>query len=481
VSELDGRLAVLNPHLHDGVPLAEAARRAGVPRRTATRWLAAYQANGVEGLRRSDRADRGGRRLPQEMIELIEGMALRRPPPKAAEVHRAVSGIAAERGWPPVSYPVVRRIIAGLDRGLIALAHGGAQEYRDDFELVLRRESVHPNDIWQADHTELDLMVLEETGRPARPWLTVILDDRSRAIAGYTVFAGDPSALQTALALRQAIWRKTDPAWPVCGVPSVLYSDHGADFTSTHIAQVCADLKTQLIHSSPGKPRGRGKVERLFGTITTELLPTLPGHIPHGNHGRPVTPPALTLSELDAAVGRYIVDTYHHRVHPETGQTPLARWSAGDWLPRMPDSLEALDLLLLTVATPRKVQRDGIHCHGLRYFSITLAPYVGEPVTIRYDPRDLAEIRVYHRDKFLCQAVSPDIASVTVSLQDLQTARNQRRRELRQQLTARRSLVELLTQPRPGSARGESARTKNTTTADSATRAVTRLKLYRED
>src|SRR5664279_2220102 len=115
--------------------------------------------------------------------------------------------------------------------------------------------------------------------------------------------------------------------------------------------------------------------------------------------------------------------------HPETGQTPAARWAAGDWLPRMPDSLDALDLLLLTVATPRKVQRDGIHCHGLRYFSLTLAAYVGEPVTIRYDPRDLAEIRVYHRDKFLCQAVSPDIAAVTVSLQDLQAARNQRRRD----------------------------------------------------
>ena len=60
---------------------------------------------------------------------------------------------------------------------------------------MLRRESVHPNDIWQADHTELDLMVLDETGRPVRPWLTVVLDDRSRVIAGYTVFAGDPSAL----------------------------------------------------------------------------------------------------------------------------------------------------------------------------------------------------------------------------------------------------------------------------------------------
>lgn len=481
VADLQDQLAVLNPHLHEGVPLAEAARRAGVPRRTATRWLASFQAGGVEQLRRSDRSDLGGRRLPAQMVAFIEGLALRRPPPKVAEVHRAVNVVAAEQGWPAVSYSVVRRIVIGLDRGLLALAHHDPDVYRDEFELVMRREAVHPNDIWQADHTWLDLMVLDQAGRPARPWLTVILDDHSRAVPGYTVFLGDPSMLQTALALRQAVWRKTDPAWPVCGLPAVLYSDHGADFTSTHIAQVCADLKVQLIHSIPGRPRGRGKVERLFGTITTELLPTLPGHIPHGNQGRPVTPPALTLSELDTVIGRYIVDTYHHRIHPETGQAPVDRWSAGDWLPRMPDSPENLDLLLLTVATPRKVQRDGIHCHGLRYFSITLAPYVGEPVTIRYDPRDLAEIRVYHRGEFLCRAVSPEIASVTVSLQDLQAARNHRRRELRQQLTARRSLVELLTQPGPSTPEHPVEIAKSKPVDERTSRRGRRLKLYRED
>jgi len=227
---------------------------------------------------------------------------------------------------------VVRRVIVGLDRGLLALAHHGPDAYRDRYELVLRRESVHPNDIWQADHTQLDVMVVNEKGSPARPWLTVILDDHSRAIAGYTVFIGEPSAAQTALALRQAIWRKEDPAWRVCGLPATLYSDHGGDFTSDHIATVCADVKVQLIHSSPGKPRGRGKVERVFGTLTTELLPTLPGYIPPGNHGKPMTAPGLTLSQLDSAVGRYIVDTYHQRVHAETGQSPAARWAAGDWL-----------------------------------------------------------------------------------------------------------------------------------------------------
>jgi putative transposase len=478
--DMEQRLAVLQPHLFEGVPLTAVAQQAGVPLRTARRWVAAYRANGADGLTRATRTDQDTWRIPSQVVEVIEGLALRRPPPRIAEVHRAVEVIATAQGWPAPSYQSVRRIIQGLDRGLLAMAHHDPDVYRDEFELVMRRESVHPNDLWQADHTELDIMVLDETARAARPWLTVILDDHSRAVPGYTAFLGDPTTAQTSLALRQAIWRKPDPAWAVCGVPAVLYSDHGADFTSSHLARVCADLKVQLIHSAPGRPRGRGKVERLFGTITTELLPTLPGYIPPHNQGRPVTAPALTLSELDAAVGRYIVQTYQRRIHPETGQTPVDRWAAGDWLPRMPESLDELDLLLLTVSTPRKVQRDGIHCHGLRYFSITLAAYVGEPVTIRYDPRDLAEIRVYHHDEFLCRAVSPEIATVTVSMQDLQAARNQRRRELRQKLTARRSLVELLTQPAKSTV-GVADTVGKTSAATRPDRPGTRLKLYRED
>ena len=173
--------------------------------------------------------------------------------------------------------------------------------------------------------------------------VTIILDDHSRAVAGYTVFLGAPTAAQTALAFRQAVWRKTAVEWAVCGLPATLYSDHGADFTGSHIGQVCADLRVQLVHSTPGRPRGRGKIERFFGTVTTELLPTLAGYIPRGNQGKPVTTPALTLSELDTALGSFVVEDYHRREHPETGQAPADRWLAGGWLPRMPESLEQLD------------------------------------------------------------------------------------------------------------------------------------------
>jgi putative transposase len=169
LADLEERLAVLSPHLHDGVALSVAARRAGVPLRTARRWLASYRAGGSAGLNRAGRADHGDWRIPAELVELVEGLALRRPPPRIAEVHRKISEVAQGRGLRAPSYQSVRRIIRSLDRGLVAMAHHGPDVYRDDFELVLRRESLHANDIWQADHTLLDLMVVDASGAAARP------------------------------------------------------------------------------------------------------------------------------------------------------------------------------------------------------------------------------------------------------------------------------------------------------------------------
>ena len=69
----------------------------------------------------------------------------------------------------------------------------------------------------------------------------------------------------------------------MCGLPDVLYVDHGSDFTSNQLAHTAVDLHIRLIHSTVARPQGRGKIERFFGTINTELLATLPGHITEGH------------------------------------------------------------------------------------------------------------------------------------------------------------------------------------------------------
>lgn len=271
----------------------------------------------------------------------------------------------------------------------------------------------------------------------------MILDDYSRAVAGYTVSLEAPSAFNTALALHQGIWRKPDPAWLVCGIPDVFYTDHGSDFTSQHMEQVGADLKIRLVFSTAGQPRGRGKIERFFLSVNQLCLAALPGYAPPGTPGR-AGKAALTLAQLDAAIGAFITGVYHQRLHSETGCPPQQRWEEGGFLPRMPESLEQLDLLLLTVAKARKVHPDGIHFQGLRYLDPTLAAYVGETVVVRYDPRDVTEIRVFHSGGFLCRALCPDLAGEAVSLKEITAARTARRRELAHYLDERASVVDRL-------------------------------------
>jgi putative transposase len=319
--------------------------------------------------------------------------------------------------------------------------------YRETYDLLHRREAERANQIWQADHTQLDLWARRDDGTTARPWLTVIIDDHSRAVAGFAFSFDSPSALQTALALRQAIWRKADAHWTIFGIPETLYTDNGSDFTSRHLEQVAADIKMRLIFSTPGHPRGRGRVERFFATVNQMFLCTLPGYVDGGNvRGEP----SLTLTDLDRRFREFLRD-YHARPHGETKVPPQARWQHGGFVPRMADSLEQLDLLLLTVAKARKVQADGVRFQGMRYIDPVLAAYVGETVVLRYDPRDIAEVRLFHQGRFLCRAICPELAGQTVALRDIRQARDQRRRELRETLRDRRRTVDALLELRRGS------------------------------
>lgn len=438
------RWRVLRLHVEDGIPLVALARDTGIGLRTLQRWKHAFTFDGVAGLEPTKRADSGSRRTRAELVVFVERLGLTKPRPGIAALHRLAVAEADRLGCPRPSYSTVRSIVHGLDPALVTLALEGPAAYRDRHELVLRRRAERPNATWQADHTELDILIVGADGKPERPWMTAVIDDYSRAICGYTVFTGAPSAINTALALRQAIWRKSDPAWAMCGLPDVLHVDHGSDFTSRHLEYTAIALKIRLVYSIVGRPQGRGKVERFFRTVNTELLVTLPGHFASGARS---PKPKLALAELDQAVSGFIAE-YNERTHSEIGQSPKSAWKGEGWLPRMPDSLNQLDGLLLTVPKNRVVQRDGIHFQGQRYISPTLAPFVGQTVTIRYDPRDVSEIRVYDHDTYVCVAVDEDHPNQRLSLHEIETARRARRRQLRREINDRIPRATVREEPR---------------------------------
>jgi putative transposase len=81
---------------------------------------------------------------------------------------------------------------------------------------------------------------------------------------------------------------------------------------------------------------------------------------------------------------------------------------------------------------------------AFRYLSLTLAAYVGEDVTIRFDPRDMGEIRVFYRDRFLCRAISADLAGQTIPLREIVNARKRRREQLKTIVKDRLKTVDTL-------------------------------------
>jgi putative transposase len=437
------RFKTIRPFLEEGIPLLTLAQQHDMSTRTLQRWVRQYQQGGLVALCRKPRADTGTHRaFSPELVEVIEALALQIPRLSVATISRQVAALATQRGLVAPSYDRVYDIVRQMDPAILTLAHQGAQVYSQTFDLLYRREAEAPNEIWQADHTLLDLVVSNDKGLAQKPWLTVIIDDYSRALAGYMLSFEAPSALHTALALRQAIWRKTEPRWQVCGIPAVLYTDHGSDFTSAHLEQVCADLNIRPVFSQVGKPRGRGRVERFFNTVNQLLLSRLPGYAPAGYAAKAT--PGLDLQGLNQAFERFILDDYHLTPHSVTDMPPQVRWHNGGFLPRLPESLEQLDLLLLSVAKPRIIHRDGIRFQGLRYIDLTLAAYIGERVTIRYDPRDMVEIRIYYRQRFLCRAVCQELTGETVGLKDIIRARRRRKRDLQEQIDKRQSLVDQL-------------------------------------
>ena len=433
------RYRLIEPFIKKVMPLVTICKENDIPLRTARDWVCRYQKGGLVALSRMPRNDKGKHRhLSQELYQLIEGIHLKSPHLSFANIYRQIKNHQENKQLPYPKYRTVCSILSKLPKSIVTLAHKGSKTYSQQFDLLYLHEANNPNELWQADHAKLDILLLNQHGKAQRPWLTIIFDDYSRAIAGYELSFSDPSSIKTALGLRMAIWRKKESIWTICGIPATLYTDHGSDFTSSHIEQVCIDLKINLIFSQIGQPRGRGKIERFFLTLNQLFLCELPGYTKNKN-----TTPQLILADLDALLRKFIIE-YNQSEHSQTGVIPKQRWEQSGFLPNMPEKVEQLDLLLLTMIKPRKIMRDGIHFQGLRYLDPLLADYIGETVIIRYDPADLTAIRVFYKERFLCQPICQELSEQTVGLKEIQAARRTRKQTLRTEINQRLSLVDAI-------------------------------------
>lgn len=106
------RLALIRPALEEGISQAQIARVHQLSLSTVQRWIKHYREQGLIGLVRASRSDRGSSRgLSSAVIQWIEELAQRVPARSVAAIHRQVCASAQEQGWKPPSYARVYQIV----------------------------------------------------------------------------------------------------------------------------------------------------------------------------------------------------------------------------------------------------------------------------------------------------------------------------------------------------------------------------------
>jgi putative transposase len=337
---------------------------------TISRWKRDYLAGGFEALVPSPR--QSSPRTPGEVLMLAAALMRERPERTAAQVQRI---LRATSGWAP-SDRTLQRLFTRLELGRPAAGPGQQQVFG-------RFEAARPNELWTGDALHGPVIGGRKT------YLFCFIDDHSRAVMGAR-WAFHEDVVRLAAALR--------PALAVRGVPESVYVDNGSAFVDAWLLRACAVLGIRLVHSRPGRPQGRGKIERFFRTVREQFLVEI------ASPGGPAAGTAVTdLAELNRLFAAWVQAGYHRAVHSETGQPPLARWAAGVPQPLPAPSPAQLREAFLWSERRTVTKTATVSLHGNIYqVDASLVRCVVELV---FDPFDLAGIEVRHKGKPAGKAV----------------------------------------------------------------------------
>jgi putative transposase len=216
------------------------------------RWTAGSDATGPAGSRRwCPEPRRLVTRTDVQVLELAASLKRENPSRTAAQVARI---LRTATGWAPSESTLLRHFHRCELMGPTA---GGAGE------VFGRFEATDPNELWVGDALHGPRVGDRKT------YLFAFLDDHARLVVGHRFgFAEDTVRLAAAL----------KPALAARGVPASIYVDNGSAFVDAWLLRACAKLGIRLVHSAPGRPQGRGKIERfLCATRRTVVSPAQPG------------------------------------------------------------------------------------------------------------------------------------------------------------------------------------------------------------
>jgi putative transposase len=336
-----------------------------VSEQTIRRWVRWWRAGGFEALVPSPA--RVSPRTPAEVLALAVALKRENSERTAVQICRI---LRAQAGWAPSDRTVQRHFVRlELARELAAKP-----------QVFGRFEAGRCNELWTGDALHGPVICGRKT------YLFAFLDDRSRAVMAAR-FGFSEDTVRLAAALRPALASR--------GVPERIYVDNGSAFVDSWLLRACASLGIKLVHSTPGRPEGRGKIERFFRTVRDQFLAELTSEAAAKITG---------LDELNRLFTAWAETVYHTQPHSETGVAPLRRWQEGVSVPLpLPTPAQLREAFLWSEF--RTVAKTAtVSLHGNTYQVDELL--TGRRVELVFDPFDLADIEVRYGGRSFGQAVA---------------------------------------------------------------------------
>jgi putative transposase len=330
-----------------------------VSRTTLDRWVKAWRAGGLAGLTPGLRVSEP--KTSADVMGLAVALKRERPERTAAQVKKIVTRLTGDSPSESTLLRCFRR------EGLPVVHHVARGRFQADFV----------NEIWVGDA----LHGPKISGR--KTYLFAFLDDHSRyVVAARWAYAEDSCRL--AIALR--------PALSTWGIPKTIYVDNGSAFKDAQLVRACARLGIRLVHSAPGQPQGRGKIERFFHTVTSQFLTevtitddSLRGGVQPGLVGTPVS----DLAQLNDVFRAWVEVDYHRAVNATTGSSPAQAWARGTALtpPRRVDPARVGEAFLWSAR--RTVTSQATFQLAGNTYQVADTQLVGRKIDVVYDPFDL--------------------------------------------------------------------------------------------
>jgi transposase InsO family protein len=400
-----------------------------------------------------------------------------RPAAGPRAIWKQLAADCEERGIQVPGYDVIKKYLKSLPETYRLFREGkiSIHEWERSFCPVVRFNlTTYSNQRWQIDNSRLDIWVrVWHGGRwvPAHAHICACMCAHSRTIPGFVLSAKDPDAWTTALLFMQAVAEKENPDWKNKGLPSVLQPDRGQTFLAHAVASSLGYLGVAIDPDPPYYPNRKGKIERWFLTLDRGCLRILPGHMDaigktHEAAEKHVGV-LLTIPQLRKEITRWITSDYHQQTHTETKRKPAELWEETVRL-RMPESEDALHLMLLKSDKERTVRNTGITfkfgdletADERIYWGPELIFHIGEKVRLRYNPDDRESVLVYSAatNQYICEAWLMGEEDSRYSIADVQKTRSEFRRGLQERIKDYAKEIEREDRKRASSAEWEEAR-----------------------